>query len=374
MNSGDRVLTEAEWALFRAGLDPLWDYIEDDGDGDPGLSETGVRVFDVLQLEQKLALLADVAQALRDPAIPTPQHTAANEGAIAAVFAMIHQYLEMEIALASKETATTEVRSLLLAAALDSEEQPEDLPDLTEEDTEEWGWVLESIEGRIFWDADYEMCDAFLDCPPSESAVLHSQMAIDPDYFAAIPREPDEPGLIAVRQTLARLLGRPVSDDDGLYAALEDCYHDLIIGPCTQEEIAIWTDHPWIQEIGLPEPGWDCGYATWVAEFRDNIPTVPFTLPKSGAVSTEKDGSWPEDVRVEQKGDAWVIRDDRGDFWCDALNNGWAGNADDMPMLTFLSREEAEAAYRQADRMYGERTTRHEAAMARLDQLADTEE
>jgi hypothetical protein len=67
MHDGDRVLTEAEWALFRVGLEMLWDDIE------AGQSETGIRVFDDLQPEQKLALLSDVGQALRDPAILTPQ-------------------------------------------------------------------------------------------------------------------------------------------------------------------------------------------------------------------------------------------------------------------------------------------------------------
>jgi hypothetical protein len=50
-------------------------------------------------------------------------------------------------------------------------------------------------------------------------------MTIDPEYYSAIPREPDEAGLIPVRQTLARLLGRPVPSDTGLYAALVDQYH-----------------------------------------------------------------------------------------------------------------------------------------------------
>src|ERR1700740_3381225 len=138
MSTGNRVLTEAEWSLFRVGLDMLWDYIEDDRNEDAGLSTTGVHVFDVLQPEQKLALLADVAQALRDPAVAMPPHTAANEGAIAAVFSVIRQALEVEIALSSeKEAASTEVRALLLAAAADEEEQPEDLPDLAADDPEE---------------------------------------------------------------------------------------------------------------------------------------------------------------------------------------------------------------------------------------------
>src|SRR5438105_2299105 len=114
MQDGDRILTEAEWALFRAGLGMLWDFIEDDSDENPCLSESGVRVFDLFQPEQKIALLADVGQALRDPAIPTPRHTAANEGAIAAVFATIRQALEEEIDCASVEDgASAEIRSLL---------------------------------------------------------------------------------------------------------------------------------------------------------------------------------------------------------------------------------------------------------------------
>src|SRR5262249_46344949 len=57
MNSGDRVLSDAEWNLFRVGLGDLWDSIEDDCVEDGGLSQTGVRVFDSLQPEQKIALL-----------------------------------------------------------------------------------------------------------------------------------------------------------------------------------------------------------------------------------------------------------------------------------------------------------------------------
>jgi hypothetical protein len=369
---GNRALTETEWGLFRVGLERLWDYIEDDSDEDAGLSETGVRVFDVLQPEQKLALLAEVAQALRDPAIPMPHHTAANEGAVAAIFAVIRQGLEEELAFSDvEETASTEVRSRLLAAAADSEEPPEDLPGLADTDVEEWGGVLEAIEGRIFWDADFEMGDDFLDQPPDESQELHLRAGIDPEYFTAIPREPDEAGMIAVRQTLTRLLGRPVPDDDGAYPALEDLYHHLIIGPCTQEEIDAWEDHPWMREIGMSTPEWDCDYATWVAEFRGAVPATPFTVSEDEMVPAEGDGSWPDNVRVELHGGAWVIRDDSGDFWCDVLANGWFSNPDDdnLPVLTFPSRAEAEAAHRQANRMYGERAARHEAAMARLGHL-----
>jgi hypothetical protein len=213
---GNRALTEAEWAVFRLGLDYLWGFIEDELKGEAGLSETGVGVFDDLQPEQKLALLADVAQALRDPALPAPRHTAANEGAVAAVFAMVRQALEQEVLFADdKTTPSHEARSLLLAAAADAERPPEGLPALAVRDLEEWEWVLEAVQDRILWDADYEMGDVLLDQPPELSRALRSLTGIEPDYFTAVPREPDKAELVAVRRALARLVGRPAPDDAG---------------------------------------------------------------------------------------------------------------------------------------------------------------
>jgi hypothetical protein len=375
MQDGDRVLTEAEWALLRVGLGNLWDFIEDDGIDADGLSETGVRVFDALQPAQKLALLADVGQALRNPAVPTPRHTAANEGAIAAVFATIRRALEEEIALdAVADEPSAEVRSLLLAAA-ESDDPPEDLPALSDDDRGNWGWVLEAIEGRIFWDADYEMGDAFMDRPPEEARELLGRMTIDPEYYTAIPREPDEAGLVPVRQALARLLGRPVPDDAGLYPALADQYHDLAIGPCSPEEVAAWTGHPWVEVAGLTDPRWECDFATWTRHFRDALPAAPFALPESsdaGTASPEGCDGLPDGCRAERHREGWVVRDGSGSFWCDALSNGWSPDPDEAcRALTFRSRTEAVAAYKHAARMYDERAARRKAAMSILGKPED---
>src|SRR5262245_12259382 len=101
MQDDNRVLTETEWKLFRTGLDLLRDSIEEDIRGETDGAEIGIPVFDRLTPEQKLALLAHTAQALRDPAVPMPFHTAANEGAIAAVFSMIRVELETELDIAN---------------------------------------------------------------------------------------------------------------------------------------------------------------------------------------------------------------------------------------------------------------------------------
>jgi hypothetical protein len=216
-SQGKRVLTEAEWALFRVGVERLVDFIADE-EQPLGLSGTDIDVFDELQPEQRLALLADVAQALRDPAVPPPPLTAANEATVAAVFASIRQALEMETAPPDYGTRPSHVvRSLLLAVAAELADEwaelLEDLPTVTEQNIDKWDWLLEEIEYRILWDRDFEMGDTFLDQPPEASRGLGQLTGIDRDYFTAVPREPDEAGMAMVRQTLARLLGRPDPDD-----------------------------------------------------------------------------------------------------------------------------------------------------------------
>lgn len=146
------------------------------------------------------------------------------------------------------------------------------LPDEAATDAEEWGWLLEEFEDHILWDADYAMGDDFLDLPPDEAREKLQRCRIDPDYYLAVPDEPGEAGLIAARQTLARLLGLPVPDDHGDYPAIDDLYHELTIGPCSPDEIAAWEDRPWVQVVGLANPEWDCDYPTWMAGFSWDLP------------------------------------------------------------------------------------------------------
>ena len=80
MQDGDRVLTEPEWVVFSTGLDLLRDFVEQDIAAEEDNDCAGAAVFNLLTSERKLVLLAEVASALRDPAAPTPAHTAANEG------------------------------------------------------------------------------------------------------------------------------------------------------------------------------------------------------------------------------------------------------------------------------------------------------
>jgi hypothetical protein len=76
---GERVLSGAEWALFREGLSCLWDDVEVSEDED-GPGTMGIAVFDELPKAERLALLASVANGLTDEDAPCPDLTALTKG------------------------------------------------------------------------------------------------------------------------------------------------------------------------------------------------------------------------------------------------------------------------------------------------------
>jgi hypothetical protein len=95
-SAGERVLSGAEWALFREGLSCLWDEVEMSEDED-GSGTTGIAVFDELPKVERLALLASAAKGLTDENSPCPDLTALTEGTVAAIFAHLSYLIEVEV-------------------------------------------------------------------------------------------------------------------------------------------------------------------------------------------------------------------------------------------------------------------------------------
>jgi hypothetical protein len=212
MNSGDRVLTKAEWDVFVTGLDLLRDFIESDISAKEDTIDTGVPAFNRLTAEQKLALLAEVSLALRDPTVPTPRHTAANEGAIIAVLDTFRDMLRSEIE--ANEAGGIHFREKLLAAVRGSEEA-ERLPKPTSKRWEIWDDLHQCIVERVLWDYDFNLGDEFLDLPPDVARERLELAGIDPDYFLSIPPEPGQKGLTDARRTLANLIVLGFFDESG---------------------------------------------------------------------------------------------------------------------------------------------------------------
>lgn len=207
MHSGKRVLTESEWTVFEYGLGVLRDLLEEELESPSDLPCTGVLVFDRLTTEQKIVLLADVASALRDPAVPIPELTAANEGAVAAVINILRDLLEDELDANRSEAnpPRTDLRKALLAVGV--EDGWEEMPAATDSDSESWAFVLDSFEDLILWDTDYELVDQFLDLPPDAAREIKQMSGIPEDFYIASPIEPDARRLEAARVALRRMCG-----------------------------------------------------------------------------------------------------------------------------------------------------------------------
>ena len=140
MEAGDRAMTEAEWGVFRLGLAELVAHIEGDLIDETDSAQTGVKVFDRLTVEQKLALLADVADAMHNADVPMMDLTAASEGAVAAVLVVARALLREEIA----ENGRTTMRSLLLAVAEKKDFDNADVPRLKSRKWDDWDFRVSS--------------------------------------------------------------------------------------------------------------------------------------------------------------------------------------------------------------------------------------
>jgi hypothetical protein len=231
--SGERILQCCEWRLFREGLSLLWDQVEESVD-DPDLCMTGVRVFDRLEPPTKLAMLALVGSALHDDHEACPKLTALTEGTFAAIYAVIRQWIDIEIDSAKEGPSLTSdpnsMRNLVLAAyreaqsrwkEMDTSEGPDDehededeppslflAPD--SEDCDAWADLLDELMDQVLWgDRDFEEEDVMLDLAPDLGRGLKSQLGIDDDYFTGVAPEPYVAELAEIRGTLRKLSGRP---------------------------------------------------------------------------------------------------------------------------------------------------------------------
>lgn len=93
---GSRVMTGAEREVFREALRRMVDTIEDHI-LDEEESRFGIKGFDSLTEEQKLALLLQAGRALLLRSTPFRGHTSVNEGAVAAVYQHMQRLVRTEI-------------------------------------------------------------------------------------------------------------------------------------------------------------------------------------------------------------------------------------------------------------------------------------
>ena len=206
---GDRTLTGAEAVLIRETLAYVVDMVEEDITASADPWEFGVAAFDRLEPPARLAMLAEVGWHLLRDTESYPELTALNEATVAVLFNAIEQAIELETDCQSDDDLETRFgwrRLLLDTIAEDSDLS--DLPSVDCCDIDEWQFIIEALSDWILWDHDFNSGEYFLDTPPEHADMMRERFGIDDDYYRAIPPDPNECDLPAIRATLKRLCSK----------------------------------------------------------------------------------------------------------------------------------------------------------------------
>jgi hypothetical protein len=210
--SGHRKLKGAEARFIREALGCFADEIEMEVDCDEPYT-IGVRLFDRLEWQQKIALLAEVGTALLDDS-PPPKLTAVNEATAAAIYQYIRIGIEIEIDGDVPENKDLDMRSWrrhVLAAIREVDVGPpspdpdDELPADNHDDMDEWHPIMDALESFVLHDDDWDMDDLFMDAEPELSRARKDHLSIENDYFTAVPPDPSEAELVDARAVLRRL-------------------------------------------------------------------------------------------------------------------------------------------------------------------------
>jgi hypothetical protein len=379
---GDRVLRGAEWDLFREALAGVWELVEESFDGGTPWFVADIAAFDYLQPGQKLALLALVGKELRNKTTPTPEHTAHNEAAIAAVFEFVRKSILVEI----DDEAGTFWRGLVLAAYRGTgARRGELLPAAACDDPDEWEPLIRGLADRILGDDDYAMSGDFLDFEPRKARDLLAAARIEDDYYVAAAPDPAGEELEQARRTLRQLTGRRHGPQESeLLPGLEDTYHGLLVGPCDAAAVDAETACRLVREVEVLGPeGFDCSYREWAELFRGKVlrvaqqpqpPSVPASVLSPGQRAeirrAQKAGTAfeaGEGHRVEPCEGGWVVADAEGRFLAQVDDGVWSDEDDpDLPPLVFPTAAEALAAFVRSDSLAHARASRRKEALRRL--------
>lgn len=171
--------------------------------------ESGVSLFDRLEIPQQMALLAEVGRALLQDSQPAPKLTALREGTVGVLYEQLRWCVDEEIDREQQAQTPHRYWRTLIVNACRGFESPDELADLPAPDSDDadaWDLVIESLADRILWDRDWEMEDLFADAIPERGRQLKQFLGIDDGYFRDIAPDPTEQQLAGVRQQLEALV------------------------------------------------------------------------------------------------------------------------------------------------------------------------
>lgn len=189
---GSRILTDLEWQLFSTALRSAVVDVEAQIDAEDRDHEEATTYFGRMRPEHKLSELAQIASALRYAESRPPSHTAANEGAVSAVYYQFLTRIETEI----EDGTGNAHRKLLQKVAMSIRGEGKGLPVQNSENIEDWALLIDECVDEVLFDNDFSLpCEHLSD---DESS-----------YFRSDATDPSEAELAEVREILEELLSSP---------------------------------------------------------------------------------------------------------------------------------------------------------------------
>ncbi len=186
---GPRTLSGAEAYLVGQTVWQLTDSIREGLSIDSPL-QFDIVLFDSLTWQQQIVMLDKVLGPLLDADIDPPVPTALMDATIAAIYAQMVEFIEMEIDMErtsdSAEEGDTDGRQEIVNALAECAYQG-DCPDPECAVIETWELVIEALRDRVLADEDYQMDGLTLDLPPEKSRELKRTLGISGDYFIDVP-------------------------------------------------------------------------------------------------------------------------------------------------------------------------------------------
>lgn len=182
MRSGTRVLTGPEAELFRLGVSVLVTELESWPDEPVA---TSVQTFDRLSWGQQVTVVCEIGRGILLEDVEPIALNAANESAIAAVYAMIAAVLPVDHAEDGpvSRAALSVASTLGLSAFADFETTLRAHPS-------EWQLLVGCLRDRILWDDDH-VDTGISDLKPSDAREVMQTMNIAEDYYTVVPGDPD---------------------------------------------------------------------------------------------------------------------------------------------------------------------------------------
>jgi hypothetical protein len=209
--SSTRTLSGPEAELVRAAITDMTDSLHDEADGLADEWPCGVRLFDELSWQQRLALLARVAKALFKPEVPAPELSAVNEATVAAIFAQIQRNIVIELDNAKDTDLPPDFdicywRRLIAACQEPLASEDDFFVEVQSADLDDWETLIECLSDGILWDGDWGLPELFLDAAPETSRARRRRLGIERDYFTTPAPDPRDEEVPAIFQDLHQLL------------------------------------------------------------------------------------------------------------------------------------------------------------------------